>query len=288
MKVLILTGMLASGKSIALRVLQDLGYYCIDNLPPNLIQHFIDIVNSSNPSIQKIAIVVDARGEVFFSHLDDMLLYLKSLGNCDIVFMDADDEILIQRYKLQRRRHLIAGEERIEETIKRERGMLKPLREISSYIIDTSRTTDDMLREKLIKLFSANEQAGELTLIITSFGFKYGILKDGDIIMDVRFLPNPYYIEDMRERSGLDSDVSDYVLASEMAEGFVSRFEELIMYLVDGYKQEGKKQLVIGIGCSGGFHRSPALAEEIAKRLKESGYLVIIDHRDIGADNHGN
>jgi len=282
MKVLILTGMLASGKSIALRVLQDLGYYCIDNLPPNLIRPLIEAVEGSNQSIRKVALVLDMRGEAFFSHLEEALDYLNTLDSSEIVFFDASDEVLIQRYKLQRRRHLMAGEERVEETIKRERAMLEPLRETADYTIDTSELTDAQLREKLIRLFDASTgQPSNLSIIVVSFGFKYGILRDVDIAMDVRFLPNPYYIASMRHLTGLDREVSEYVLSSEVTQNFLSRFASLICFLVPHYIKEGKKQLVIGIGCSGGQHRSPAIAAELALRLAEAGFQCSTEHRDL-------
>jgi UPF0042 nucleotide-binding protein len=273
--------MLASGKSIALRVLQDLGYYCIDNLPANMIKPFIDIVNGSNPAIKKIALVVDARGEAFFSFLGEALSYLGDLGNCEVVFFDAEDEVLIQRYKLQRRRHLMAGDERVEETIRRERVMLEPLREMAHYIIDTSKLTDSLLRSKLSQLFTSGEGDLRISLIVVSFGFKHGILRDADIIMDVRFLPNPYYIEEMRLKNGLDSEVAEYVLSKEVTQSFLGRFTSLVSFLVPNYVQEGKRQLVIGIGCSGGQHRSPAIAQELARRLNENGMRALIEHRDL-------
>lgn len=286
MKVILVTGMLASGKSIALRIFQDLGYYCVDNLPPSLIRSFIELTKKSEPQIHKVALVVDARGEAFFNELENAMSYLKAETNFEILFIDAMDEILIQRYKLMRRRHLMAENERIEETILRERKMLQSLREKADYIIDTSYLKDNQLKMKLLSIFSGNDTSKKLMINIVSFGFKYGILKDGDLIFDVRFLPNPYYNENLKFLTGLNEKVQDYVLGFDESVEFINRLYKLIEFLIPFYFKEGKSQLIVGIGCSGGRHRSVVIAEELAKKFMKEDLIISIEHRDINKDEY--
>ena len=286
MKVILVTGMLASGKSIALRVFQDLGYYCIDNLPPSLIISFVELAKKSDPQIEKVAFVVDARGEAFFNELDKAMLYLKSETNCEILFVDANDEVLIQRYKLMRRKHLMADHERMEETILRERKTLEPLRKIANYFIDTSITKDKEFKQKMFEIFSSETDRVEFVVNIVSFGFKYGILKDADDVFDVRFLPNPYYIDDLKPLTGLDCKVKDYVFDYPETGIFIQKVCDLFEFLIPCYAREGKQQLIIGIGCSGGRHRSVAVAEEVGKKLSESNYIVTVEHRDLLKDEY--
>ncbi len=286
MKVILVTGMLASGKSIALRIFQDLGYYCIDNLPPSLIRSFIELTKKSEPQIHKVALVVDARGEAFFNELESAMSYLKAETNFEILFIDAMDEILIQRYKLMRRRHLMAENERIEETILRERKMLQSLREKADYIIDTSYLKDNQLKTKLLSIFSGNDISKKLMINIVSFGFKYGILKDGDLIFDVRFLPNPYYDENLKFLTGLNEKVQNYVLGFDESVEFINRLYNLIEFLIPFYFKEGKSQLIVGIGCSGGRHRSVVIAEELAKKFMKEDLIISIEHRDINKDEY--
>ena len=286
MKILLLTGMLASGKSIALRMLQDLGYYCIDNLPPSLIRPFIEIAQNSNPKIDKIALVIDMRGEAFFSSLDEALSDIRRTGDCEILFFDADDEILIQRYKLQRRKHLMGRDERIEETIKRERETLSGLLNMADHVIDTSQLVDDDLKKKLQSLFVDFPSDRSITVNIVSFGFKYGILKDADLVMDVRFLPNPYYVSELRMLDGRSEEIKSYVMSFEVTRQFTEKFADMIRFLIPHYIKEGKSQLIIGIGCSGGRHRSAAIAQEISGLLKSDNTAVFTEHRDIEKDKY--
>ena len=286
MKILLLTGMLASGKSIALRMLQDLGYYCIDNLPPSLIRPFIEIAQNSNPKIDKIALVIDMRGEAFFSSLDEALSDIRRTGDCEILFFDADDEILIQRYKLQRRKHLMGRDERIEETIKRERETLSGLLNMADHVIDTSQLVDDELKKKLKSLFVDFPESRAITVNIVSFGFKYGILKDADLVMDVRFLPNPYYAAELRMLDGRSEEIKNYVTGFEVTRQFTAKFADLIKFLIPHYIREGKSQLIIGIGCSGGRHRSVAIAMEISELLRTEELAVFTEHRDIEKDTY--
>lgn len=286
MKILLLTGMLASGKSIALRMLQDLGYYCIDNLPASLIQDFLKIAENNEPRIEKIALVIDMRSGVFFKGIEETISCLRDQEKCEIIFFDASDEVLIQRYKLQRRKHLMSGNERIEETIIRERKLLEGLREIADYIIDTSTLVDNQLKERLAQIVSEDASV-KMTVNIVSFGFKYGILKDADIVMDVRFLPNPYYIPELKAMSGLSAEVRDYVMGFDVSAQFVSRFVDMVRFLFPNYIDECKSQLIIGIGCSGGRHRSVAIAREIESRLQGDGIITRVEHRDIKKDDYG-
>ncbi len=286
MKVLLVTGMLASGKSIALRLFQDLGYFCIDNLPPSLIKPFIELTEKSEPQIQKVALVIDARGEAFFDELESALSFLREHTNCEILYVDAVDEVLIQRYKLMRRRHLMAENERIEETIRKEREMLAGLREKANYIIDTSYSKDTQFKMKLLTIFSGNEPEKKMVVNIVSFGFKYGILKDGDMIFDVRFLPNPYYDDHLKYLTGLNEKVQEYVLSFSVSIEFIDRLYDMIRFLLPCYKKEGKSQLILGIGCSGGRHRSVTIAEELAKRFASEDLIISIEHRDINKDEY--
>lgn len=286
MRVILVTGMLASGKSIALRLFQDLGYFCIDNLPPSLIKPFIELTQKSEPQIHKVALVIDARGEAFFSELENALEFLENNTDCEILYVDAIDEVLIQRYKLMRRRHLMAENERIEETIRKEREMLSSLREKANYIIDTSYTKDNQFKMKLLSIYSGNESSKKMVINIVSFGFKYGILKDGDLIFDVRFLPNPYYDDRLKYLTGLNENVQQYVLGFEESTEFIKRLYDMIEFLLPCYKKEGKSQLIVGIGCSGGRHRSVTIAEELAKKFLSEDLIVSIEHRDINKDEY--
>lgn len=286
MNVILVTGMLASGKSIALRVFQDLGYYCIDNLPPSLIISFVELAKKSEPQIDKVAFVVDARGEAFFHDLDKAMLYLQSETDCEILYVDANDEVLIQRYKLMRRKHLMSEHERIEETILRERKTLEPLRKIANYFIDTSVTKDKEFKQKIYDMFSADSGKIEFVVNVVSFGFKYGILKDADIVYDVRFLPNPYYIAELKNQTGLDENVRNYVFDFDETNIFIEKTCDLFQFLIPCFAKEGKSQLIVGIGCSGGRHRSVAVANEIGKRLLAMNYIVTVEHRDSYKDEY--
>lgn len=285
MKVVLITGMLASGKSIALRVFQDMDYFVIDNMPPSLIPSFLDMASGAVPPIDKVAFVVDARAEGFFSDLNDAVSYLKENTLFDILFIDASDEVLIGRYKLNRRRHLTFDHDRISEAIRKERMLLEPLRESANYLIDTSATTEAELKARIHDIYDeTGESRAKFLINITSFGFKYGALQDADMIFDARFAPNPYYVPELRPKCGLDREVSDYVLRFEETRTFTEKITDLISYLLPYYIREGKTQFVIGIGCSGGRHRSVAIAEELKRKLMGWDLIVITDHRDLKRD----
>lgn len=284
MRIILVTGMLSAGKSIALKALEDMGYYCIDNLPPNLIPMFLDLFEKSNSNLDRIAIASDVRGGVFFGELLHMCRYLKEEKHGEILFIDANDEVLIQRYKLSRRRHFLALDERIESTIQRERNSLAPIKAEATCVIDTSTTSVKEFKDKLNTHFAAGTLTDKIQVQIVSFGFKYGILKDADLVFDMRFLPNPYYIEHLKELDGNHQDIVEYVMGFAQTREFLEKLEDMLTFLIPHYQAEGKKQLVIGIGCSGGKHRSVAITNKIAKRLKTKDFSIFTSHRDLGRE----
>mgnify|MGYP002857423075 CR=1 FL=1 len=281
MRAVLVTGMLASGKSIALRVFQDLGYYCIDNLPPAMVEPFISLCKNSEPAIEKVAFVIDVRVESFFEDLDNAVAYLAMTTDFDILFVDADDQVLLSRYKLSRRRHLMSNNERIEETIKAEREKLADIRSRADYIVDTTDKKESAFKEELQSIFGELSMEKRFLINVVSFGFKHGILKDADTIFDARFLPNPYWVDELKSRSGLDPEVNRYVMDNAESELFLVKIIDMLEFLMPYYIKEGKTQFVLGIGCTGGYHRSVAIAEEIGKRLKNSDYIISVEHRDI-------
>ncbi|MCR2033797.1 RNase adapter RapZ [Anaerofustis stercorihominis] len=287
MKIIVVAGMLAAGKSVALRFFQDRGFYCVDNLPPKLIDTFIDLLDKSEPKTENIAIVLDARGSAFFDDIDEILDNLKNERGADILYIDADDDVLISRYKKNRRKHLISGNDRIEVAIKKERKSMEEVKKRADLIIDTSklleRDFEKILHDCYGKIGTVSSQ---FSINISSFGFKYGILHDADIVYDVRFLPNPFYIKDLKPLTGKNKEVSDYVFSFDESKEFMDKLEDIIAFTIPYYIKEGKAQLVIGIGCTGGRHRSVAIAGELAKRIEEKGYIVTEEHRDISKDNY--
>ncbi len=287
MKVVLITGMLASGKSIALRVFQDLGYYVIDNMPPSLIQPFLKLASNSSPKIEKAAFVVDVRAEGFFKDINAAIDFLEENTLFDILFIDAEDEVLLSRYKLNRRRHIAFDEDRISEAINKERQRLAPLKEKADYYIDTSKLTEAKLKKRIHEIYDdAGESEARFLINVTSFGFKYGILTDADMVFDARFAPNPYYIEELKPLSGLDESVASYVFGFEETNEFLAKITDLIVFLLPFFEKEGKTQLVVGVGCSGGRHRSVAISEKLANALSDStDCIVICEHRDIEKDN---
>lgn len=282
-KVLLITGMSGAGKSQAIAALEDLGYFCVDNLPPNLLLKFIEGLILSHGNITKVAFVVDIRGELFFPQLAESLNQLKLIADCQVIYLEASNEALVRRYKETRRRHPLAGEgETVLESIVTERQKMEEIRGCADLIIDTSDLSPRQLSEYMVENFSSAEASKEeLAVSIISFGYKYGLPIDADLLMDVRFLPNPYYDLKMRPLTGLDKKVRDFVLKSELTREFLRRYTALLRFLVPNYLNEGKKHLSIAIGCTGGRHRSVVIAENIAKRLKAEGYHISLSHRDI-------
>ncbi len=286
MKAVLVTGMLASGKSIALRVFQDMGYYCIDNLPPVLIKNFVELAKHSQAGAENIALVIDVRVDNYFADIKPAVEYLRENTDFKILFIDARTDVLIARYKESKRRHLMFDNDRIEQTINREREKLSSLKAAADYIIDTSDIKESQFKQKMIELFSEEPNTKSILINIASFGFKYGILRDADTVLDVRFLPNPYYIDDLRDLCGMDDEVKKYIMSFDVSNAFIEKASDLLLFLIPLYIKEGKKQLIIGIGCTGGRHRSVCIAESLSDRLSKAGYSVCIDHRDICKDEY--
>lgn len=286
MRFVIVTGLSGAGKTQAVRSLEDLGYFCVDNLPSTLIPKFVEACSETRGIIDKIALVIDIRGGKFFDNIFEGLDYLQNNGHeYEILFLDASDEVLIKRYKESRRKHPLAPEGRIINGIKLERKKLEEIRNMASNIIDTSKLATRELKEKITGIYQKEGQI-ETKLIITvlSFGFKYGIPVDSDLVFDVRFLPNPFYIPDLKHYSGNEKPVSEYVMAFPQTKEFVDKLHDMLKFLIPNYLKEGKRQLIVSIGCTGGRHRSVTIANEIYKRLKNDGQTVNIDHRDIDED----
>lgn len=283
MRFVVVTGMSGSGKLTAMRMLEDAGYYCVDNLPVQLIDKFIELIITPNGELSKVALGLDVRADQNFSVAEETLKKLKKSGfEYETVFMDASDKVLIKRYKETRRMHPLSMDgSSVEEGIKKERAILKNVKKTADYVFDTSDLLTRELKEEMDKIFVKNEEYNNLMIRIVSFGFKYGIPADVDLIFDVRFLPNPFYIEKLKPLTGNNKEVSDYVMSFEEAHTFIDKLEDMLHFLVPNYVKEGKHQLVIGIGCTGGKHRSVTLANELHKRMKNQGkYGISINHRD--------
>lgn len=282
MEVVIVTGMSGAGKTSALDVFEDMGYYAMDNLPPALIKEFIKLVTTSKINIDKIAIVVDIRTKSLYEQLFDEVVYLKNAGeNISVLFLDSTDETLIRRYKELRRPHPLSRKGNIISGIERERKILEKMKQNSNYIIDTSMLKLGELKSRISTLYDFdNTFANKIHISIISFGFKHGIILDGDLVFDVRFLPNPFYIDELKMKNGTDKEVSDYVFSFEETDIFVDKLVDMIEFLLPKYKKEGKTNLVIGIGCTGGKHRSVAIAEELDKKLAKKGEITYVSHRD--------
>lgn len=286
MKFVIVTGMSGAGRSTAMKMMEDMGFYCIDNLPIPLLDKLIDFSNNFNSDIEKVAIGIDIRNGEGFDKIESTLdLLKKEKFKYEILFLDAVDEVLVKRYKETRRNHPLAGMDRINKGIILEREKLAYLKKEADYIIDTSQLLTRELKLELEKIFIENQDYKNLFVTILSFGFKYGIPSDSDIVMDVRFLPNPYYVEGLRAKTGNDKEIQDYVMQFPEAREFLNKFEDMIHFLIPNYISEGKNQLVISIGCTGGRHRSVTLANELYKRLEgKKEYGLKIEHRDIEKD----
>lgn len=286
MRFVIVTGMSGAGKSTAMKMMEDIGFFCIDNLPIPLVEKLVEFYEKFESSIDKVALGVDIRDKEGLNHMDKTLSNLDDKKvRYDILFLDAENEVLIKRYKETRRNHPLAGRERIENGIVLERKKLGFLKERATYIIDTSQLLTRELKMELEKIFVQNQEYKNLFVTILSFGFKYGIPSDSDIVMDVRFLPNPYYVDGLRAKTGNDKEIQDYVMQFDDAKIFLDKLEDLVKFLIPNYIAEGKNQLVISIGCTGGKHRSVTLANELYKRLEsEKDYGLKIEHRDIGKD----
>ncbi|MBQ8038827.1 MAG: RNase adapter RapZ [Lachnospiraceae bacterium] len=285
MRFVVVTGMSGGGKSTAMKMLEDMGYYCVDNLPVLLIDKFAELVVTPNTELEKVALGLDVRSDQDFVSAERVLDQLKEKGYVfEILFMDANDKTLLKRYKETRRIHPLSTEEnpRIEDGIKKERDILSSIKKKADYVINTSKILTRELKEELEGIFVRNEEYNSLMVNIVSFGFKHGIPSDADLVFDVRFLPNPFYIDELKHITGNDKPVQDYVMSFEEAGQFLQKLKDMLEFLIPGYIKEGKYQLVIGIGCTGGKHRSVTLANELYRRLKNhGGYGLNLSHRDI-------
>ncbi len=285
MRLVIVTGMSGAGKSSVLKMLEDAGYFCVDNLPIQLIYKLVQLTFSGTQNIDKVALGVDIRSGQALEELDEVLNQMGMDGYpYEILFLDASTEVLVKRFKETRRTHPLSGAGRVEQGIEMERGKLEFLKKKANVIIDTSQLLIRELKVQIDKIYLNNEKYNNFFITILSFGFKYGIPMDSDLVFDVRFLPNPYYIPNLKPKTGNDNEVKKYVMESEMAHIFLSKLEDMIAFLIPNYIAEGKNQLVISIGCTGGKHRSVTLANELAQRLQHLEYGLKVEHRDIMKD----
>jgi UPF0042 nucleotide-binding protein len=285
MEFLVITGISGAGKSLVAKYLEDLGYFCIDNLPPALIPKFAEIVSRGDGQMNRIALVIDVRGRELLNDFFPGLDALKDLGfNYNILFLEASDNVLVKRYKETRRSHPLAHSGRIIDGINEERQVLQEIKKRADHVIDTSNLSPSQLREEINNIFLQGREFKGMIISIISFGFKYGIPIDCDLVFDVRFIPNPYYIPSMRKLTGKNEAVKEYVLSNELTTVFFKKIIDLLDFLIPNYIKEGKTQLVIGIGCTGGRHRSVVIGELICRTLSDKKYTVIIEHRDIERD----
>lgn len=286
MKFVIVTGLSGAGKTQAIRSFEDLGYFCVDNLPPTLIPKFAEACFQTDGKIDRVALVMDIRGGKFFDAIFESLKYLEEQEyQYEILFLDASDEALIKRFKETRRNHPLSPDGRVLNGITLERNRLREVRDRANNIIDTTKLSTRELKEKINSIYSVDGKVDEdLYITVLSFGFKYGIPVDSDLVFDVRFLPNPFYIPELKQFSGNDDPVKEYVMGYEVSRDFVSKLNDMLKFLVPNYIKEGKRQLIISIGCTGGRHRSVAIANEIYKNLLDQGHKATIEHRDISED----
>lgn len=285
MRLVFVTGLSGAGKSVALNCMEDMGYYCVDNLPPMLIDTFVGLFTRQHAPSDKIAIGVDIRGGEFFDSIYSALYNLQQFNvNYEILFLDADDRVLVKRFKETRRMHPLAHDGSVTEGLVEERAALRQLREAANYCIDTSDMKTAQLRARLFDLFQ-DRDADDFTVRVVSFGFKYGILQDADMIFDVRFINNPFYVDRLKQHTGLEDEVRDYVMGFEHTRVFLDKLKDMMLFTIPEYIREGRRQLIIGIGCTGGMHRSVAIASALTDALKEAGYHCILDHRDMKSES---
>ena len=282
MRFIIVTGMSGAGRSTALKILEDMGYYCADNLPISLLPMFAQLMND-NPDITKAAVGIDIRNGKELDNMDGQLEGMKAAGyEYEILFMDASDKTLIKRYKETRRQHPMAVDGRVETGLKEERSRLEFLKKEANYIMDTSQLLVRELVQNMDEIFRQNQEFKNMMVTVLSFGFKNGIPSDADLVFDVRFLPNPYYVDDLKMKTGNDREVQEYVMNCHQAGEFLDKLSDMVQFLIPNYVAEGKNQLVVAIGCTGGKHRSVTIANKLYEILKENReYKVKIEHRDI-------
>lgn len=280
----IVTGMSGGGKRTALKILEDAGFYCVDNLPVSLFEKFVELIVTPSSEITKIALGVDVRTDQSFEDAYKILEDLREKGcKLEILFMKASESVLIKRYKESRRLHPLAPNGRVEDGVKKEVLVLENVRKKADYVIDTSNLLAKELKEELDRIFIQNEEYNNLMVTIMSFGFKHGIPTDADLVFDVRFLPNPFYIDELKNKTGNQKEVQDYVMGFEETKIFIQKLTDMLEFLIPSYVKEGKYQLVVAIGCTGGKHRSVTIANELYRRMKNKGnYGTTIHHRDVG------
>lgn len=286
MRFVIVTGMSGGGKSTAMKMLEDAGFYCADNIPVALIDKFVELITMPNSTIQNVALGLDVRAAQSFDDVNQAVARLrKSKYSFELLFLEASDQVLLKRYKETRRIHPLSTDGDLMKGITQERALLANIREQADYVIDTTNLLTRELKAELDRIFVNNEKYNSLMVNVISFGFKHGIPQDADLVFDVRFLPNPFYIDEMKPKTGLDKEVHDYVMSFQEAHQFLDKLTDMITFLIPNYVKEGKNQLVVAIGCTGGKHRSVTLANKLYERLqKQSDYGVRLEHRDIGKD----
>ena len=283
MDILIISGLSGAGKSKAASYLEDMGFYIVDNMPAAMILKFAEFCAGGNGRYDRVALVYDVRTANSFTELFDVLDKLRAMeGACRMLFLEAAPEVIIKRYKETRRRHPLADQtDSLAEAVHRERELMQPVRERADYVIDTSHTSTAQLRGELLRLFGVAGEKGGMTVSVTSFGYKYGLPLEADLVFDVRFMPNPFYIEELRPQTGLDQAVSDYVFSFQQTQGCMKRLEDLLSFTLPLYAEEGKTSLVIAVGCTGGHHRSVAVTHALAEFIRGLGYQVTENHRDM-------
>lgn len=284
MRFVIVTGMSGAGKSTALKMLEDMGYFCVDNLPIPLLPGFVQMLQNTDTEMKKVALGLDVRSGQDLSGLKENLEAMdRDRIGYEILFLDANDAVLVKRYKETRRQHPLSGSGRVDTGIAKEREKILFLKMKATYILDTSKMLTRELRIELEKIFVDGQSFCNLYITVMSFGFKYGIPQDADLVFDVRFLPNPYYIDELKKQTGNDKPVQDYVMGFDVSHVFLNKLTDMVQFLLPNYVQEGKNQLIIGIGCTGGKHRSVTLANKLFESLSlQNDYGIRIEHRDIG------
>lgn len=283
MRLVVVTGMSGSGKRTALKMLEDVGYYCVDNLPVQLIEKFVELVAARDTELTKVALGIDVRAD---APIEDVVREMNKIRNSDIrfeiLFLDASEQVLLRRYKETRRLHPLSPNGRVEDGIRKEREILQEMKKTSDYVIDTSNLLTREFQSEIDRIFVEDKEYNNLMINIVSFGFKNGIPQDADLVFDVRFLPNPFYVEGLKNLTGLDKEVQDYVMSFKESEAFLDMLERMLRFLIPNYIKEGKYQLVVAIGCTGGHHRSVTLSQKIYDRMQSDGnYGITLSHRDV-------
>lgn len=287
MEILIISGLSGGGKSKAASFLEDIGFYIVDNMPAAMILKFAEFCAVGSGRYDRVALVYDVRTASSFTELFDVLDKLKAMdGVCRMLFLEASPEVIIQRYKETRRRHpLRDGVDSLQEAVRRERELMQPVRERADFVIDTSRLSTAQLRSELLGIFGEAGEKGGMVVSVTSFGFKHGLPLEADLVFDVRFMPNPFYIEELRPQTGLDKAVADYVFSFQQTRDYLKRLEDLLAFSLPLYAEEGKTSLAIAVGCTGGRHRSVAMTHALAEFIRQQGYQTAENHRDMNRGN---